>query len=329
MRISRILEFVGRAMFQAGVLILLFVAYQLWGTGIFEHRAQNHLQAEFNKSLGSTTTVPGQGPTTTTFPSVKCETPASGAEHGPPPAPPAQGSAIAHIRIPHIGVDKIVVQGVRVPDLKQGPGHYPTTSLPGQHGNASIAGHRTTYGAPFNRLDELNNGDAIFITTKQGAFCYEVADKKVVKPSDLSVLNNTSDDRLTLTTCNPKYSAATRLIVIGRLFGTALPASAPGTDSSASEPPPSNQEVTGTTAVTTKDKTPSSSSAPTVSLSAKNVPKAPTIIWGLIVAAVYIAIRVLAVRWRKWTMYLIGAPIFLFVLFIFFENVSRLLPANI
>ena len=78
--------------------------------------------------------------------------------------------------IPAIGVDKIVVEGVSLADLKKGPGHYPETPLPGQEGNAAIAGHRTTYGAPFNRLDELEPGDEITVTTVQGEFTYEVTE---------------------------------------------------------------------------------------------------------------------------------------------------------
>ena len=88
---------------------------------------------------------------------------------------------MATIRIPKIGVDKAVIQGVGVPDLKKGPGHYPSTPLPGQPGNAAIAGHRTTYGAPFYRLDELAPGDKILVATKQGHFEYKVESSKEVE----------------------------------------------------------------------------------------------------------------------------------------------------
>ena len=84
--------------------------------------------------------------------------------------------------IPKIGVDKIVVEGVGRNDLRKGPGHYPDTPMPGQPGNAAIAGHRTTYGAPFNRIDELEPGDEILVTTLQGPFTYEVTGTEIVTP---------------------------------------------------------------------------------------------------------------------------------------------------
>src|SRR5205814_4284582 len=118
------------------------------------------------------------------------------------------------------------VEGVGVPDLKKGPGHYPGTPAPGQPGNVGIAGHRTTYGAPFNRIDELGPNDAIYVVTRQGQFRYEVIEKKIVAPKDVSVLDATPDNRLTLTTCTPKYSAAQRLIVVARLAGPSAPAPA-------------------------------------------------------------------------------------------------------
>ena len=120
--------------------------------------------------------------------------------------------------IPKIGVDKFVVEGVGVPDLRKGPGHYPTTPLPGHVGNSGIAGHRTTYGAPFGDLDKLGAGDHIRVTTREGSFEFVVDEKngiQVVQPGDLAVLRTDPADtaaHLTLTTCNPKYSASERLV---------------------------------------------------------------------------------------------------------------------
>ena len=144
---------IGRGLVTIGILILLFVAYQLWGTGLYEAREQNRAEVRVRQGAGQ-----GEGrearrdataTTTTTL----------------PPPPPPDGEAVGIIRIPKIGVDRAVVQGIGVPDLRKGPGHYPATPLPGQLGNAAIAGHRTTYGAPFNRLDELAVGDPILIAT--------------------------------------------------------------------------------------------------------------------------------------------------------------------
>lgn len=123
------------------------------------------------------------------------------------------------IKIPKISVDRVVVEGVGVEELKKGPGHYPETALPGQLGNMVISGHRTTYGAPFFRLDELATGDEILIQDGQGTFKYRVSEKKIVAPTDLSVILPSSDARITLTTCNPKYSAKQRLIIVGTLEG--------------------------------------------------------------------------------------------------------------
>src|SRR5207245_6036160 len=97
-------------------------------------------------------------------------------------------------------------------------------SLPGQPGNAAIAGHRTTYGAPLYNLNELGRGDPIFITTPQGTFRYDVGRSLVVAPSDVSVIAATPANQLTLTTCTPRFSAAQRLIVQASLVGTPAPA---------------------------------------------------------------------------------------------------------
>ena len=143
-----------------------------------------------------------------------------------------QGLAVARIQIPRIGVDKTVVEGVRVSDLRKGPGHYPATPIPGQAGNAAIAGHRTTYGAPFGEIDELLPGDEIIVTTIQGEFVYQVIEQGegyghfIVPPTAIEVLEQNFRDhpnRLTLTACHPKGSARQRIIVVGELVGEPAP----------------------------------------------------------------------------------------------------------
>ena len=143
-----------------------------------------------------------------------------------------QGLSIAQIQIPKIGVDKTVVEGVRVSDLRKGPGHYPATPLPGQAGNAAIAGHRTTYGAPFGDINELLPGDEIIVTTIQGEFVYQVLEQGdghghlIVPPTAVEVLDQNFRDhpnRLTLTACHPKGSARQRIIVVGELVGEPAP----------------------------------------------------------------------------------------------------------
>ena len=138
--------------------------------------------------------------------------------------PIERGEALAKLEIPRIGKEGdsalYVVPGVSVSDLKKGPGHYPDTPLPGQLGNSAIAGHRTTYGAPFKELDELDQGDEIRITMLSGdLFVYEVTGADVVKPSDYHVVTDSDPSvaTLTLTTCDPEFSAKNRLIVYATL----------------------------------------------------------------------------------------------------------------
>jgi sortase A len=270
----------GRVLVGVGALLLAFLAYQLWGTRLAEARAQHDLRRDFEAALPT--------PTATTT------------EAQPLPT----GEAVAIVRIPTIGVDKAVVEGVGVPDLKKGPGHYPQTPMPGQPGNAAIAGHRTTYGAPFSRLDELDPGDEIRVTTRQGRFRFQVERTQVVKPNQVEVLAPPADGRahLTLTTCNPRYSARERLVVHAVLVG---------------EPAP---PTTTTVAAVTLD-------AP--GLSGDRQAAGPTVRWALACLALALATWFASRRWRRWPAYLVGGALFLAALFALFENVSRLLPANI
>lgn len=117
------------------------------------------------------------------------------------------------IKIPKIGLEQVVFEGVDEETLKKGPGHYPGTANPGQRGNVGIAGHRVTFVKPFNRLDELKTGDVVILETLDEIYEYKVIRSKVLPPEDISMLKPTTDSRLTLTTCTPKYSAKYRLDV--------------------------------------------------------------------------------------------------------------------
>ncbi len=125
------------------------------------------------------------------------------------------GDALTRIQIPAIDVDVIVVEGTSASALRAGAGHYPTTPLPCEDGNVSIAGHRTTYGKPFANLDRLKPKDVIVLETPVGKCTYEVSRAPyIVGPSDFSVVaNDPTKKALTLTTCHPKGSAAKRLII--------------------------------------------------------------------------------------------------------------------
>jgi sortase A len=127
------------------------------------------------------------------------------------------GYAIGHINIPKIGARYTVVQGTDELSLEKGPGHYPGTALPGMGQTVAIAGHRTTYLAPFKRINELVPGNRIVLTMPYGRFTYIVQYHKIVLPTALWVTHNVGYDRLVLSACNPLYSAAQRIIVFARL----------------------------------------------------------------------------------------------------------------
>ena len=129
---------------------------------------------------------------------------------------PLPGDAIARIEIPAIGVSEYVVEGTGTGDLRKGPGHYPETPLPGERGTAAIAGHRTTYGAPFRDIDELERGEVIHVETPTRRYTYRVTDNRIVDDQDLSVLDPVGYRQLVLSACHPLYSAEQRVVVFAR-----------------------------------------------------------------------------------------------------------------
>jgi sortase A len=321
---------VGRGLIAAGVLILLFVVYQLWGTGIQEARSQNKLENEFNDIIATApapTTVPTTVTTTgATAPATTVPTTTTLPLSSTPPAQVKQGDPLARIEIPKIGVDKIVVAGVSLSDLRKGPGLYPFSALPGQIGNAAIAGHRTTYGAPFFRVDELAAGDEIILTTVSGTFRYLVTEIKVVKPTDFSVLDPTPDATLTLTSCNPRYSSRQRIVVKAKLDETKSDDPLPAAVTTVQIPADNGGGIEQSADNPLVSSIGDSFSAGWFSDSGAWF---PTIVWGAIVAAVAFGFWMLGRRWKRWAAYLLAVIPFLFVLYFFFENVARLLPPNI
>ncbi len=247
---GKLLGAFGKLLIIAGLLVLGFVAYQLWGTGLETSRGQSDLTDEFAQDLDSTVTTSSE---TVELSELTDQLAEVDPVTAPPTEAPADGEPVGIITIPRIGVERVVVQGVNKADLKKGPGHYPGTPLPGQPGNSGIAGHRTTYGAPFNRIDELVPGDEIRVATPQGQFTYAViaapgqpADGQAwytVTPSDVSVLEDKGDDRLTLTACHPKYSAKQRIIVHAVLQGPVAAAKPVATTDTTAAPAPVAQEI--------------------------------------------------------------------------------------
>jgi sortase A len=128
------------------------------------------------------------------------------------------GVAIGRIAIPKIGANFDVVQGTDSTSLQKGPGHYPATALPGLGQTVAIAGHRTTYLAPFRKVNDLGPGDRIVLSMPYARFTYVVQKLQVVLPSALWVTDNVGYERLVLSACHPLYSASHRIIVFARLF---------------------------------------------------------------------------------------------------------------
>jgi sortase A len=135
------------------------------------------------------------------------------------------GQAMAELRIPRIGLRTIVVRGTTPADLRAAPGLLDRTPLPGQRGTTAIAGHRTTYGAPFRHIDALRRGDAVTLRLPYGTFRYAVEGTRVVDPADLAVLRRVGHDRLVLSACHPLFSAARRIVVLARLVSVGQSAS--------------------------------------------------------------------------------------------------------
>ncbi len=205
----------GKLLISVGVGILLFVAYTLWGTGIYTAREQSRLEREFSAAPRLSGAQGGGG--------------GSGAP--PKNYRPKPGEPVFEMKIPAIDVEKIVVEGVGTEELRVAPGHYPECRrgfdpplctpfdeiFPGEPGRVVVSGHRTTYGAPFWALNELTDGDEIRIGTKWGRYVYEVTRKDIVDPNSAFVIRQTENAEMVLTTCNPRFSAEQRLIVYARM----------------------------------------------------------------------------------------------------------------
>ena len=127
------------------------------------------------------------------------------------------GEPIGRLRIGRIGLSAVVVQGTGTGDLQEGPGHYPATRLPGEHGTVAIAGHRTTFGAWFRHIDQLRPADPIVLNLPYGRFTYRVQRTRIVSPSAFWITKNVGYDRLVLSACHPLFSATKRIVVFARL----------------------------------------------------------------------------------------------------------------
>ena len=291
-----ILRGVGKSLIAAGIVILLFVAYEVWGTGLITSGHQNALRQQFDRNLRAhQVPVPSGGTTASTSPTPTTVPiqPVQATE-----APPADGAPIGIIDIPKIGANYVVVQGTSEADLERGPGHYVGTALPGNPGNAAIAGHRTTYLRPFYNLDQMAPGDPIFVTTTQGRFQYDVVDTLVVDPTDVAVLNPTPTPMLTLTTCNPRFSASTRMVVQAKLV-TPVVAALPVTKKPVTAKP---------------------------TLAGGQGGWLSALLWGLACLAFGIVAWLVWRRWRRWWVPVTSVAGLLVLLYVLFGAINPLLP---
>jgi len=330
-----VLRTIGQVLVFVGIVVILFTAYQLWGTGLFEARSQDHLRTELEHVIARRALdAPDPAPSPAgTLPAL-----------APLVLPPPTGAPIGILRIPSIGLDQVVVEGVGTAQLRSGPGHYPETPLPGEAGNVAIAGHRTTYAHPFYDLSDVRPGAAIDISTAQGQFLYRATGTIVVSPSDVAVLDPIGRATLTLTTCNPPYSAASRLVLRATLSASRL-STATGRRAQQNPSRPAGKQVAGKQVAGKQVAGSKGADKAAGSVAASGSADASgtglgattdtgawvsTVGWGALVAALGIGLPLLARRFtRRWPVFVAGALAFLVVLFLFFSAVSALLPASL
>ena len=317
MSVSRVLNVIGRVLVGGGALVLLFTAYQLWGTGLFEAHSQSVLRSRIDQELPAGAEQRALRIAASLRTQTTTTEPTGAPVLAPAASAPAEGQPLGVIQISSIGLDQVVVEGVGTTDLRMGPGHYPGTPLPGQGGNAAIAGHRTTYGHPFYNLNVVKPGAPIVVTTRQGIFVYAAQSVNIVAPSDSQVLAPTAAAVLTLTTCNPRYSASQRLVVRAQLERSLLFPATTGTPATAGNHPPGTGHI-------------APGHVPAAALAAGSSSDwVPALLWGLLTAAVAIGVWLWARRSEhRWIVYSGGTVVFLVVLFFFFASIGPLLPAT-
>ena len=207
----RRIQIVGWTFIWGGLFIFGYLGWQLFVTDLITAQVQAEAIEELDRTFETARAA---------LPQVEAveipDDPETTVEYHPEDEP-TEDAEFAEIRIPGIEMTAVVFEGVSRSTLTQGPGHMPGTPLPGQPGNSVISGHRTTYGRPFFDLDQLQPGDLIEVETAIGIHVYEVRESFVVMPTDVWVTDDRPGGWLTLTTCNPKFSARERLIVTAEL----------------------------------------------------------------------------------------------------------------
>ncbi len=205
----RNVQILGWTLIWSGIFLFGYLAWQVYGTDLVNARVQSEAMSALERRMAE-----AAAPEVDEV--VVEEEEEVSVEHVLEDVP-GDGVGFALLRVPKVGLEAVVFEGVTRPTLAKGPGHMPGTPLPGQPGNAVISGHRTTYGRPFHDFDLLVAGDRIEVDTSIGTHVYEVRESFIVAPSDVWVTDSKPGAWLTLTTCNPKYSATERLIVTAEL----------------------------------------------------------------------------------------------------------------
>jgi sortase A len=266
---------VGRGITVFLVAVAAFLAFALVLSGLLQARKQIGLQHRFADELASNL-VPIGG------------------------AIP-NGVPIAVVQIPAIGLDQVVVEGSRSAQLQNGPGHVVGTALPGQPGNAVIAGRRTMYRGPFHRIGSLEKRDHIHVTTGQGVATYVVTNVATLSPGDGSFVQDHGDDRLTLFTSGSPWSSDGRLVVTATLQSQPF----------AATQSPRSLDPDGLGLTGERD------AAPNV------------LVWLELLAGAALLTAFVASRWSRSHTWLVCAPVLALLMWLFFESATRLLPATL
>lgn len=208
-------RFTGAVMLVTGALLVVDVALTLtWQeplTALMAGRAQARVDAQLD-GLGAAAARDQRATATVRDPRRRLAMLARRAR-----TRARDGRAIGRIELPTLGRGYGLVQGTGTDDLKKGPAHYPSTPFPGEGGTTAVAGHRTTYMAPFRTIDDLRKGDRIVLSMPYGRLTYRVRRTRIVRPSELSVLRRVGYEQLVLSACHPLYSASRRIVVFAKL----------------------------------------------------------------------------------------------------------------